>query len=179
VAGAKFCAEIKGKIEKWQEPPPPPKPKPLAAPDDGVKKKRGGRKVRKMKNKMMMTEVRTAANRLKFGEAVEDDFSRDGETFGMLSQANSGSGHIRQPKGGDIQRKTIVNAAKRKFLSGKQSVGGTQTGLKSGGMATSLAFTPVQGLELANPALEREKKRKLEEINKSYFSSSLAGFNGK
>ena len=70
----RLTAEIQGKIEKWQEPPPPPKPKPLAAPDDGIKKKRGGRKVRKMKNKMMMTEVRTAANRLKFGEAVEDDF---------------------------------------------------------------------------------------------------------
>ena len=110
---------------------------------------------------------------------MEDDFfSRDGESFGLLSQANSGTGQIRAKKEGDIQRKTIMNAAKRKFLSGKNSVGGTQT-MTKGGMATSLSFTPVQGLELANPALEREKKRKLEEINKSYFSSSLAGFNGK
>ena len=102
---------------------------------------------------------------------VEDDlFSRDGESFGLLLQANFGTGQIRRAKkDGDIQRKAL---RQQKFLSGKPVVGGTQT-MTKGGMATSLSFTPVQGLELANPALEREKKRKLEEINKSYFSACL------
>jgi U4/U6 small nuclear ribonucleoprotein PRP31 len=43
--------EIRKKIEKWQEPPPAKLPKPLPVPDSEPKKKRGGRRLQKMKER--------------------------------------------------------------------------------------------------------------------------------
>jgi U4/U6 small nuclear ribonucleoprotein PRP31 len=45
------------KIEKWQEPPPAKTSKPLPAPDAEVKKRRGGRRLRKMKERYGLTDV--------------------------------------------------------------------------------------------------------------------------
>ena len=45
--------EICKKIEKWQEPPPAKQPKPLPVPDSEPKKKRGGRRLRKMKERWL------------------------------------------------------------------------------------------------------------------------------
>jgi hypothetical protein len=42
-------------------------------------------------------------------------------------------------------------------------------------MASSLVFTPTQGLELHNPLAMEERKRKLEEANKSWFDNA-SGF---
>lgn len=49
--GRMFREEIRKKIEKWQEPPPAKQPKPLPVPDSEPKKKRGGRRLRKMKER--------------------------------------------------------------------------------------------------------------------------------
>jgi hypothetical protein len=46
------------KIEKWQEPPPAKTSKPLPAPDAEIKKRRGGRRLRKMKERYGLTDVR-------------------------------------------------------------------------------------------------------------------------
>jgi U4/U6 small nuclear ribonucleoprotein PRP31 len=43
--------EIIKKIEKWQEPPPAKTAKPLPVPDAEPKKRRGGRRMRKMKER--------------------------------------------------------------------------------------------------------------------------------
>jgi len=58
------------RFDKIQEPPPPKMRKPLPAPDDKPKKRRGGKRYRKMKEKMA-SEIRKYANRLKFGEEVQ------------------------------------------------------------------------------------------------------------
>ena len=50
-AGRNLLEEIRKKIEKWQEPPPAKLPKPLPVPDSEPKKKRGGRRLRKMKER--------------------------------------------------------------------------------------------------------------------------------
>ena len=50
--GRAFKDEIHKKIEKWQEPPPAKQPKPLPVPDSEPKKKRGGRRLRKMKERL-------------------------------------------------------------------------------------------------------------------------------
>ena len=55
-----------------QEPPPVKAIKPLPAPIDVPGKKRGGRRVRKMKERMAVTDFRKAANRMTFGEMEED-----------------------------------------------------------------------------------------------------------
>jgi hypothetical protein len=55
--GQKFKGEMSAKIEKWQEPPPAKTSKPLPAPDAEVKKRRGGRRLRKMKERYGLTDV--------------------------------------------------------------------------------------------------------------------------
>ncbi|KAH7859184.1 hypothetical protein Vadar_032671 [Vaccinium darrowii] len=69
--GRAFRDEILKTIEKLQELPPARRPKPLPVPDCKPKKKRGGRRLRKMKQRYAMTDKRKAANRMKFG-APED-----------------------------------------------------------------------------------------------------------
>jgi U4/U6 small nuclear ribonucleoprotein PRP31 len=69
--GQDFREEIRKKIEKWQEPPPPKQPKPLPVPDSDPKKKRGGRRLRKMKERYALTDMRKLANRMKFGTPEE------------------------------------------------------------------------------------------------------------
>ena len=49
--GRSLRDEILKKIEKWQEPPPAKQPKPLPVPDSEPKKKRGGRRLRKTKER--------------------------------------------------------------------------------------------------------------------------------
>lgn len=51
--------EILRKLEKWQEPPPAKQPKPLPAPDAEVKKRRGGKRLRKTKERYGLTDVST------------------------------------------------------------------------------------------------------------------------
>ncbi|KAF7151802.1 hypothetical protein RHSIM_Rhsim02G0180300 [Rhododendron simsii] len=56
----------------WQEPPPAKRPKPLLVPDCKPKKKRGGRRrLRRMKQRYAITDMRKMANRIQFGVAEE------------------------------------------------------------------------------------------------------------
>ncbi|KAM6584144.1 hypothetical protein CsatB_011146 [Cannabis sativa] len=133
--------EIRKKIEKWQEPPPAKQPKPLPVPDSEPKKKRGGRRLRKMKERYAVTDMRKLANRMQFGIPEESSLGDGlGEGYGMLGQA--GSGKLRVSIG---QNKLAAKVAK-KFKEKQYGSSGATSGLTS-----SLAFTPVQGIELANP----------------------------
>ena len=66
--GKDFREEIEKKMEKFQEPPPCKAIKALPAPIEGPRKRRGGRRVRKMKERYAVTELRKQANRMNFGE---------------------------------------------------------------------------------------------------------------
>lgn len=139
--GRDLREEIRKKIEKWQEPPPAKQPKPLPVPDSEPKKKRGGRRLRKMKERYGLTDMRKLANRMLFGVPEESSLGDGlGEGYGMLGQA--GSGKLRVAVG---QSKLASKAAKR-FKEKHYGSSGATSGLTS-----SLAFTPVQGIELTNP----------------------------
>lgn len=60
--------EIEKKLDKLQEPPPVKFVKPLPKPIETSKKKRGGKRVRKMKERYAMTEFRKHANRMNFAD---------------------------------------------------------------------------------------------------------------
>lgn len=66
--GQSLREEIEKKLDKLQEPPPVKFIKPLPKPIEGSKKKRGGRRVRKMKERYAITEFRKQANRMNFGD---------------------------------------------------------------------------------------------------------------
>jgi len=157
--GAAFREEVAGKVAKWQEPPPGKTKKPLPAPDDKPSKHRGGRRQRAYKARMGLTDVRKEANRMTFvTTAAEYGDGAMGLDAGMLTSA-SGSGKLR------LERKE-QRLVKKRRLEGKYAGSSGATG----GFASSLVFTPSQGIELANPAAMAAKLRGSKELA-DYFSS--------
>ncbi len=158
--GRKLREEIEKTLEKLLEPPPAKQPKPLPAPDDKVRKRRGGKRTRKIKEKYGMTEVRKLANRMAFGvdaERAEQTYRETGKGYGMLGM-NSGSGKVRV-------NTTEKGLLKRRPGSKTPTAGGSTTS----GLATSLAFTPVQGIEFVDP---ERAAQKVKDANERYFSTT-------
>ncbi|KAK2154840.1 hypothetical protein LSH36_256g05012 [Paralvinella palmiformis] len=169
--GDRLKADIDEKLEKLQEPPPVKTVKALPAPIDPPRKKRGGRRYRKMKERLGMTEVRKAANRMNFGEIEEDAYQTDlGFSLGTLGKSQSG--RIRGPLIDSKTKQKISKTLQQKIQ--KQQVWGGSTTVKKqiSGTASSVAFTPLQGLEIVNP---QAAEKKVQEANQKYFSST-AGF---
>lgn len=190
--GEELKAACLERLEKLTEPPPNKGQRALPAPDDKPARKRGGRRARKAKEATGMTDLRKAQNRMIFGkEEKEVGFgSGDGtKGLGMIGQANEG--RIRNLQ---VDKRTAAKlSAKNKGWGGATPVGGSASSLRGfgqgagsgidlrgkglraagvgstagagAGTASSLAFTPVQGLELVDPRMQQEmsRKRKAEE----------------
>ncbi|KAK4875719.1 hypothetical protein RN001_012141 [Aquatica leii] len=137
--GKMFREEIEKKLDKLQEPPPVKFIKPLPKPVEAPRKKRGGKRVRKMKERYAMTEFRKHANRMNFADIEDDAYQEDlGYTRGTIGK--SGAGRIRLPQVDEKLSTTV-----------KKQVSGT---------ASSVAFTPLQGLEIVNPQAVKLKLTK-------------------
>ena len=190
--GEELKAGCLERLEKLTEPPPNKGQRALPAPDDKPARKRGGRRARKAKEATAMTDLRKAQNRLAFGKEEKEVGYGTGEGtkgLGMIGQANDG--RIRNLQ---IDQRTKAKlSAKNKGWGGATPVGGSGSasslrgfgqgagidlrgkGLRASGVgstagvgagtASSLAFTPVQGLELVDPKMQAEmsRKRKAEE----------------
>uniref|UniRef100_A0A1A9ZS45 U4/U6 small nuclear ribonucleoprotein Prp31 n=1 Tax=Glossina pallidipes TaxID=7398 RepID=A0A1A9ZS45_GLOPL len=169
--GLKFKEDIEKKLDKLQEPPPVKFVKPLPKPIEGSKKKRGGKRVRKMKERYALTEFRKQANRMNFGDIEEDAYQDDlGYSRGTIGK--TGAGRIRLPQ---VDEKTKVRISKtlQKNLQKQQVYGGSTTVKRQiSGTASSVAFTPLQGLEIVNPQAAEKTQS---EINAKYFSNT-SGF---
>ncbi|XP_076458994.1 U4/U6 small nuclear ribonucleoprotein Prp31-like [Babylonia areolata] len=170
--GDDLRAEVEGKFDKWQEPPPVKTVKPLPAPIDQPRKKRGGRRARKMKERLGLTELRKQANRMNFGEIEEDAYQEDlGFSLGTMGKAKSGK--VRGPPVDSKTKARISKTLQQKLSKQNQTWGGSTTVKKQvAGTASSVAFTPLQGLEIVNP---QAAEKKAQEANQKYFSST-AGF---
>ncbi|KAI9245864.1 hypothetical protein BDA99DRAFT_527653 [Phascolomyces articulosus] len=153
--GQKLRDEIDQKIEKLQEPPPSKTTKALPIPDEGPKKRRGGKRVRRQKEAYAMTELRAARNRMAFGEA-EDEVEYGDETEG-LGMAAKQVGKIRA---------SIADKRNKVKLSKKYQQKSYGSSGMTSGLASSLAFTPVQGIELIDPQAQAERAKK---ANEKYF----------
>ncbi|KAF5306130.1 hypothetical protein FQR65_LT07406 [Abscondita terminalis] len=169
--GKMFREEIEKKLDKLQEPPPVKFVKPLPKPVEAPRKKRGGKRVRKMKERYAMTEFRKHANRMNFADIEDDAYQEDlGYTRGTIGK--SGAGRIRLPQ---VDEKTKVRISKtlQKNLQKQHAWGGSTTVKKQvSGTASSVAFTPLQGLEIVNP---QAAEIKINEANAKYFSNT-SGF---
>ncbi|KAK1239616.1 hypothetical protein MKX07_001070 [Trichoderma sp. CBMAI-0711] len=180
------------RLEKLTEPPPNKGQRALPVPDDKPARKRGGRRARKAKEALAMTELRKAQNRMAFGKEEKEVGYGTGEGtvgMGMIGQANDG-----RIRGMQVDQRTRAKlGVKSKGWGGASTLGGGGTassiggfgmapgmdlrgkGLRTSGVGTtvgsatgiqsSLAFTPVQGLELVDPKMQAElsRKRKAEE----------------
>ncbi|PWN24472.1 Nop domain-containing protein [Jaminaea rosea] len=190
--GSQLKRDLEAKVEKLLEPPPTKLTKALPVPKEGGdKKRRGGRRARKMKELYGASELRKAANRVEFGVAEEEAGAFD-ETVG-LGMAGGNTGKIRATAG-EAKTKAKMsrkNQLRLQALSGGQGRSGAASldamsggsgqasGLASsssayggagagGGTQTSIAFTPVQGIELADPSA---RQRKADEANARWFAS--------
>merc|ERR1719470_557831 len=171
--GVEFREEILKKIDKFREPPAQKAVRTLPVPLDAPKKKRGGRRVRQMKERYAVTELRKQANRMTFGELEEDLYQNDlGYTRGNIGKGGIGGG-IRSAQV-DERTKVRISQTLKKNLQKQQAVWGGTSSIKKhvSGTASSVAFTPVQGLEIVNP-MAAEKK--VDEANQKYFSAT-SGF---
>lgn len=172
--GRAMREDILRKIEKWQEPPPAKKGEVLPVPDAGERKKtrRGGRRYRKMKEKYGMTELKKQANRMLFNQA-EDEFIDGDEAIGLGAIGKEGSGMLRAVAAQQRQ-KLSAKAAKKHGLHRHY---GAASGLATSGLSSSLAFTPIQGIELVNPSQQQTQKTSDAQRGgtESYFSE-LSGF---
>ena len=101
----------------------------------------------------------TVWNRVQFGQ--EEDTSSDGMLgVGMLSRGQQ-SGKLRV---GAKEQKLLAERNKKSRTAGSSGA--------SNGLASSLAFTPVQGIELVNPNASKDSK----EGTETYFSKQAAFF---
>lgn len=165
--GAKMKDDILKKVEKWQEPPPAKQVKPLPVPDAEVKKRRGGRRLRKMKERYGLTEMRKAANRVNFNQP-EDEFIESDDVMGLGVLGKEGSGRLRIVAS---QQKLKLSAkSAKKFKQRAYGSSGATNGLSS-----SLAFTPIQGIELENPTARGAMDLDTRAGTESYFSE-FGGF---
>eukprot|EP01059_Diplonema_ambulator_P010859 TRINITY_DN20888_c0_g1_i1.p1 TRINITY_DN20888_c0_g1~~TRINITY_DN20888_c0_g1_i1.p1 ORF type:complete len:502 (+),score=192.22 TRINITY_DN20888_c0_g1_i1:44-1507(+) len=127
--GAKLREQIFETVKKWKERPPAKIDKALPAPQDNKKRKRAGAKYQRMKAKWRQTTMSKHMNRMAFGE-VEEDNLIEGPSYNNLKKSKI-----------NFTAETKVRAKQAKPTQPK--VGEFQSGL-----ASSLIFTPVQGMDL-------------------------------
>eukprot|EP00747_Dinoflagellata_sp_TGD_P185556 gnl/TRDRNA2_/TRDRNA2_42148_c0_seq1.p1 gnl/TRDRNA2_/TRDRNA2_42148_c0~~gnl/TRDRNA2_/TRDRNA2_42148_c0_seq1.p1 ORF type:complete len:501 (+),score=130.63 gnl/TRDRNA2_/TRDRNA2_42148_c0_seq1:78-1580(+) len=160
--GTQLREKILQALAKAQEPPPAKQKKALPPPEDRPRAKRGGKRHRRIKEKYGQSEFRKAISRVKFGTEAEDNIYTEewGEGIPIM----------------DLQKvKTAVRVSKEKQLqqqvkAQKRQRTAAAAANRDSGLSSSLAFTPVQGIELANPSAAR----KAPEVGEKYFSNSAA-----
>lgn len=166
--GLHFKDELLKKMDKLSEPPDLKDVKALPAPDDPAKSRRGGKKVRKAKEKYAITELQKLRNRMAFGkEEDEVGYGDESEGMGMIGSSSS----IRAPV---IDKRTRAKLPKAKMKGGQltgpsallsnrpdnaalrlPSFGGSSVS----GMQSSLSFSSVQGIELPSLNVDALKKK--------------------
>lgn len=190
-AGRMLRNKIESLINKELEPPPKKAARPLPAPIDKSGKKRGGKRVRRLKERYAQTELRKAANRMNFGDVGDDAYQND-LGFGR-SQLNA----IQKLRGPQINEKTKIKLSKgaqKKLAQQRQQQDQAQSRLKQPGneqqvssnlaepitadapLKSSIVFTPQQqGLEIYNPKARESYTAGTSGESSNYFSNT-AGF---
>jgi U4/U6 small nuclear ribonucleoprotein PRP31 len=197
--GLAFYDEVEKRINKLSEAPPNQRTKALPAPDDKPARKRGGRRARKAKEATAMTDLRKAQNRMAFGkEEAEVGFGDSTKGMGMIGQENDGRIRAQQvdnrtraklskknpgwgaatPVGGTATSLRGFGGGALGTASTLKAQGlrasGVGSGMKTnvgnmGGTVSTIAFTPVQGLELVDPKVREEMNRKRKAEEDRYF----------
>ncbi|KAI6660995.1 hypothetical protein LOD99_13718 [Oopsacas minuta] len=157
--GQGILAEVRKKIDKLQEPAPVKNIKPLPKPDDAPRKKRGGKRIRRLKEKHALTEVRKQSNRIVFGQIEEDVYQTDlGFGVGTLGRKEN-TGRVRGPAVTSRNQITISKKLQKEIQRQQQIYsGGRSTVRQVSGTTSSIAFTPIQGIEIYNPNSAEKKQ---------------------
>ncbi|KAF8529076.1 hypothetical protein BU17DRAFT_73283 [Hysterangium stoloniferum] len=164
-----YGKELREKIDKHLDrlaaPPPAKVIKALPIPDDGPKKRRGGKRARKAKEAYAQTELRKLQNRMAFGEAEEEVGAFD-QTKG-LGMIGVGTGKVRAGSGDAKSRAKLSKANKLRTAALTRAA--QQSGTHTSGTATSLIVTPVQGFQITNSATASQR---VKEANERWFAGA-------
>ena len=123
-------------------------PRALRAPLDAPSKKRGGNRVRDSKEKNATTELQKLQNRMRFGKAEEVGHGDEIDGLGILTR----TGSVRALMA-DQRTKAKLGKAMQARLNSSSELKRSLNKDSSCGLQNSLAFTPVQGIELIDPGL--------------------------
>jgi len=116
----------------------------------------------------LMKQANTRSFSAKTGEYGDDAM---GLTMGLLDTAEVSGGAMRKNTEKRKMRQSNTKAARKKqaqmnAIAAQHKAGGTS------GLASSMVFTPAQGMELVNPDANKDR---VKEANKKWFSDN-AGF---
>ena len=153
--GKKFYQKILKDIKKYKLPRKEQRKQPLKAPGEKKKARRGGKRYRKMKGNLELTEVRKMKNRLKFGTDFSEPILNQTEDLGMLTQKDYRNLKIRKNK-----QKINLNKKQKKRQNHNVNIKNLD------GIKSNLIFTSSKAIELINPNLNNNKKG-----NKSIFDN--------
>ncbi|KAH8884045.1 Prp31 C terminal domain-containing protein [Thozetella sp. PMI_491] len=186
--GERLKNDCLDRIDKLQAKPLNKGARALPAPDDKPSRKRGGRRARKAKEALSMTDLRKQQNRMGFNKEEKEAGYGVGDStvgMGMIGQRDDGrlrATQIDQRTRAKLSAKskgwggaTSLNsgsASSLKGLGGPGAAGislagrsglrtsGVGSSVNTAGTVSSLAFTPLQGLELVDPKVQAELSRK-------------------
>ncbi|KIM90992.1 hypothetical protein PILCRDRAFT_59417 [Piloderma croceum F 1598] len=172
--GEELREKIEKHIDRLAAPPPSKVTKALPIPNDGPKKRRGGKRARKAKEAYAQTELRKLQNRMVFGESEEEVGAFD-QTKG-LGMVGAGTGRVRAGMGEAKSRAKMSKSNKLRTAALARVAGQSQTGgTLTSGTATSLSVTPAQGFELTNRAASAQR---VKEANERWFAAGNFSFVG-
>ena len=184
--GAAFHDELSKKLEKLAEPPEMRDTKALPAPDDPAKKRRGGKKARKAKERYAVTDMQRLRNRMAFGEQEDEvDLGDETEGLGMLKSDHGGI------RGVQIDARTKARLPKEKKKGGHltgwsalmhdqpitQNTVAHLTGSDTRGLApvsgtqSSFVFNSHQGIQLPQLDVDAVRSAKQQEHDNRWFKS--------
>ncbi|KAI0824675.1 Nop domain-containing protein [Trametes gibbosa] len=180
--GDQLREKIEKHIDRLAAPPPGKIVKALPIPNDGPKKRRGGKRARKAKEAYAQTELRKLQNRMAFGEAEQEVGAFDQtKGLGMIGTGKVRAGVGEAKSHGACRSLSLmpITFAAKLSKANKLRVAAltkaAQSGTATSGTATSLTVTPVQGFELTNRAAAAQR---VKEANERWFSNGTFSFVG-
>jgi U4/U6 small nuclear ribonucleoprotein PRP31 len=146
-------------------------------PDLTVKKRRGGRKMRQLKERFEETALMKQANTRAFS-AQTGEYGDDamGLTMGLLDTAQGGdngggNGNVRKQVAEKRKLRQTNTKATRKRAA-QMTAAAASSNSATSGLASTISFTPMQAMELVNPDAQKDRVR---QANLKWFSEN-AGF---
>lgn len=153
--GLRMRREVLEHFEKLAEPQQARTKKALPIPEEKRTTKRGGRRARAMKERFGATDLQKAQNKMSFTD-TGGEYGDSAMGFDVAVGSKEG-GKLRGPA--IKESKFTANKQQKRAVSASSG--------QTGGLSSSLVFTPVQGLELVNPNAAAERVR---QANNKWFN---------
>ena len=136
-----------------------------------MRKRRGGKRIRRLKERFEETAMMKQANTRAFSvQAGDYDDDAMGRVRGLLDTADATlGGTVRRSTEKRKMKQANTKASRKKAAQMEASDKRYQ---QSNGLASTVTFTPMQGMELVNPDAQKDRVR---QANQKWFTEN-AGF---